>query len=236
MKLLQIIKQPDTRAGRTFDLIVISLIIYSIITLSIETLPNLSGQTRSFLAYSEIVITLIFTFEYFLRILAAKNKVKYIFSFYGIIDLIAIIPFYLSLGVDLRGARAFRLFRIFRILKLARYSKAMNRLGEAFLDTKEETTLFFVTTLILLYLASVGIYFFEHQAQPQHFQSILHSLWWSVATLTTVGYGDVYPITVGGKLFTFVILMIGLGVIAVPAGLVASSLSKARQNSKNKES
>ena len=109
----------------------------------------------------------------------------------------------------------------------------MNRFGKAIALAKEEAILFLLATIVLLYLSAVGIYYFEHQVQPEQFKSIPHSLWWAVATLTTVGYGDVYPITVGGKVFTFIILMIGLGIIAVPAGLVASALSKVREDEKN---
>lgn len=105
----------------------------------------------------------------------------------------------------------------------------MRRFHLALIVAKEEVVLFLAMTLILLYLAAVGIYYFENEAQPETFASVFHCLWWAVATLTTVGYGDVYPITVGGRLFTFAILLIGLGVISVPAGLVASALARARQ-------
>jgi voltage-gated potassium channel len=115
------------------------------------------------------------------------------------------------------------------VLKLARYSEAVKRFHRAFIIVKEELALFLFIALIVLYLAGVGIYYFENPAQPEAFSSIFHSLWWAVATLTTVGYGDIYPITVGGKLFTFFVLVIGLGVVSVPAGLVASALSKARE-------
>ncbi|WP_411710902.1 potassium channel family protein [Legionella septentrionalis] len=94
---------------------------------------------------------------------------------------------------------------------------------------KEELVLFLSAALIILFLAGVGIYYFENEAQPEVFSSVFHSLWWAVATLTTVGYGDIYPVTVGGKIFTFFVLVIGLGVVAVPAGMVASALSKARE-------
>jgi len=121
------------------------------------------------------------------------------------------------------------LLRLFRIFKLFRYSKAINRFYRAFIIAKEELVLFTFASLILLYLSAVGIYYFENAAQPEQFKSVFHSLWWSVATLTTVGYGDIYPITAGGRIFTFCVLMIGLGVVAVPAGLVASALSQARK-------
>jgi voltage-gated potassium channel len=121
-----------------------------------------------------------------------------------------------------------RLFRLFRILKLVRYSAALNRFKSAFAIAKEELMLFLFATMVMFYLSGVGIYYFENEAQPEVFSSIFHSLWWSVITLTTVGYGDIYPITLGGKIFTLFILIIGLGIVSIPAGLIASALSKAR--------
>ncbi len=137
MSLVEIVQKSDSRLGRAFDMTILVLIVYSVITLSIETLPNLSEQTTFFLRISEVVVTLIFTVEYLLRIATSENKLRYIFSFYGLIDLIAILPFYLSLGVDLRGIRAFRLFRIFRLLKLTRYTKALMTFRKALRLAKE---------------------------------------------------------------------------------------------------
>lgn len=116
-----------------------------------------------------------------------------------------------------------------------RYSKAIQRFHRAFVIAKEEIVLFFSVTIMLLFLVGVGIYYFENTAQPQVFTSVFQSLWWAIATLTTVGYGDIYPITTGGKLFTSLILFVGLGIVAVPAGLIASSLSKARELEKDDE-
>ena len=152
-----------------------------------------------------------------------------LFSFFGIIDLVSILPFYLSTGIDLRSLRAFRLLRLFRLLKLARYSAAMQRFHRAFIIAREELILFGACALIVLYLSAVGIYYFENPVQPDHFASVFHSLWWATCTLTTVGYGDVNPIIPGGRIFTFFILIIGLGIVAVPTGLFASALSKARE-------
>jgi len=224
-----IIERNDTREGRIFDLFIQFFIVLSLVTFSIDTLPDLSGGTRKTLRFFEITTVVIFSIEYLLRIVVADKKMRFIFSFFGIIDLLAILPFYLRLGIDLRSIRSIRMLRMFRMFKLVRYSKAIHRFHRAFSIIKEELLLFFITTCILLYLSAAGIYFFENAAQPEAFKSIFHSLWWATITLTTVGYGDIYPITVGGKVFTFFVLMIGLGIVAVPTGLMASALSKARE-------
>jgi len=227
--LKRIVEQNDTKQGRIFALIIQSLIIISLITFSLETLPTLSSSVRSILHQIETVIVAIFTIEYLLRLFVADNKLRFIFSFLGIIDLISILPFYFAIGIDLRSIRAIRLFRLFRIFKLVRYNKAIQRFHHALVIAREEIILYLIMTLLLLYFASVGIYYFEHETQPDVFSSVFHSLWWAVATLTTVGYGDVYPITTGGRLFTFFILLIGLGIVSFPAGLVASALSRAHE-------
>ncbi len=225
----QIIENPDTKSGKAFDLGVQVMIVLSLISFSMETLPSLADDTRVMLRKFEIFSVGVFTLEYITRLSVASRKRSFVFSFFGIVDLLAILPFYMSIGLDLRSLRSFRLLRLIRILKLARYSAAAKRFHRAFIIAKEELALFLFAALIILYLAGVGIYYFENEAQPEAFRSIFHSLWWSVVTLTTVGYGDVYPVTVGGKLFTFFVLVIGLGVVSVPAGMVASALSKARE-------
>lgn len=228
-KLRIILEDNTTTLGRYFDYFIQVLIFLSLISFTIETLPDNEPSTILFLHYFELFCVVVFSVEYILRIYVHKNPFKYIFSFYGIIDLIAILPFYLRFSFDLRAMRAFRIFRIFRALKLIRYNKALRRFHIAADIIKEEMILFFITTLIFIYLASAGIYFFENEAQPLIFKSVLHSGWWAIVTLTTVGYGDVYPITDGGKIFTFFILLIGVGIITIPAGLIASALSKARE-------
>ncbi len=228
-KLRSFIEDNTTKAGRYFDYFIQTLIILSLITFSIETLPNNSTQTTSVLRFFEVFCVIIFSIEYILRIYVAKKPFKYIFSFYGFIDLLAILPFYLRTTIDLRAVRVFRVFRIFRALKLIRYNRALRRFHIAAQLVKEEITLFMFVAAILIFLSATGIYYFENQAQPESFNSVFHSLWWAVVSLTTVGYGDVYPITMGGRIFTFFVLIVGLGVISVPAGLVASSLSKARE-------
>lgn len=227
--LKRIVEGNDTRLGRGFDVFIQLLIVASLITFSIETLPDLSQPARDILRYTEIATVVIFSAEYLLRVYVADRKLSFVFSFFGLVDLLAILPFYISAGVDLRSIRAIRLFRLFRILKVVRYSAAIRRFHRALLIAKEEIVLFALAATLLLYLSAVGICYFENEAQPEAFSSVFHSLWWSVCTLTTVGYGDVYPVTTGGKIFTFGVLATGLGIISVPAGLVASALSKARE-------
>lgn len=227
-KLRNIIDDNTTKKGRIFDYTIQVLILISLISYALETLPELEASQRKILRVIEYVSVIIFTIEYVLRIYVAKKPLKYIFSFYGIIDFLAIFPFYLRMATDLRSLRAFRVFRIFRAFKLVRYNKALMRFHQAWKIVREEVILFLIVTAIFLYLASAGIYYFENPQQPEIFSSIFTSGWWSVVTLTTVGYGDVYPITTGGKLFTFFILMIGVGIVTIPAGLVSSALTKAR--------
>lgn len=229
MNLKQIIEQNDTPAGRIFDLFIQALIVLSLVSFSLETMPNLRPATLQLLHAIEVGCIAVFTGEYLLRIAVAERRLRFIFSFYGLIDLAAILPFYLATGLDLRSLRALRLLRLFRAFKLFRYNKAVQRFYRAFVIVKEELVLFACVILLLLYLSAVGIYYFENAVQPEVFASVFDGLWWAVATLTTVGYGDVYPVTVGGRLFTFIVLMLGLGVVAVPTGLVASALVKARE-------
>lgn len=232
--LREIILRSETKSGRAFDILIQTLIVISLIAFSVETLPNLSVETYALLNRIEILTVLIFTVEYILRVIVTEKRLSYIFSFYGIIDLLAILPFYLSSSVSLQTLRVLRLLRLFRILKLTRYHEALTRIGKAIFLAKEELVLFSIVTLMLLYLSAVGIYHFEHAAQPEVFKSIFDSLWWGVATLTTVGYGDIYPITLGGRLFTFVVLMLGLGVVAVPTGIIASALATVRKSEAKK--
>lgn len=228
-KLRNIIEDNTSKKGKIFDYFIQVLILLSLIAFTIETFPDNSKNTIETLKTFELLCIVIFSIEYILRIYVSKKPFRYIFSFYGIIDFLAIFPFYLKGAYDLRALRAFRIFRIFRALKLIRYNKALNRFHLAAKIVKEEIVLFLIVTSIFIFLASAGIYFFENKAQPEIFTSVIHSGWWAVVTLTTVGYGDVYPITVGGKIFTFFILLIGVGIVTIPAGLVASALSKARE-------
>ena len=224
--LINLIIRNDTKSGRLFDIFIQVLIILSLITFSIETIPSLDLSTLFFLKEFELFTVIVFSLELIFRLILTKPPFKYLFSFYGIVDLLAVLPFYVSSGIDLRSIRIFRLFRLFRIFKLLKYNSAIDRLFYAFKDIKKELLIFLVATIFLLYVSSVGIYYFENSVQPEQFKSVFHSMWWAVATLTTVGYGDVYPITAGGKIFTTFMVFIGMGLVAVPTGLFASALSK----------
>ena len=224
-QLKKIIESQETKIGLLFDIFIQSLIILSLIAFSIETLPNLSQQTITFLNSFEAISIAIFTIEYLLRVSISDKKLRYIFSFYGLIDIIAILPYYILAGIDLRSIRIFRLLRMFRILKLFRFNNSIIIMKKAFTNIKDELLLFLFLTIMVLYLTSIGIYFFENNAQPELFKSIFHCMWWAIETLTTLGYGDIYPITTGGKIFTSLITLIGIGIVAVPTGLLASSLT-----------
>lgn len=131
--------------------------------------------------------------------------------------------------MGLESLRLLRLFRLLRIFKMVRYNKAINRVWLSIYSARKELLVFLGASSIMIMLSAVGIYHFEHQAQPEVYRSLFDALWWAVITLTTVGYGDTYPMTIAGRLFTFVILMIGLGLIAVPTGIITSSLSTIKQ-------
>jgi voltage-gated potassium channel len=228
MDIRRIVERDDTPAGRIFAVTVQAAILVSLISFPIQTLPRLSPLVQRVLEAVELVSVILFTVEYVLRLGVARRRWRFVLSPLGLVDLAAILPYWLAAGVDLRSLRAVRLFRFFRILKLVRYSKALRRFHRAFIIAREELVLFGVATLLLLYFSGLGIYYFEKPAQPEAFRSAFDGLWWAVATLTTVGYGDIYPVTTGGRIFTFVVLLVGLGIVAVPSGLLASALSKAR--------
>ena len=204
------------------------LVVANLIALAFETLPSLSEFWRQALWSFEVFCAAVYTVEYGIRLHLARPTWKYATSFYGIIDLLAIAPFYLVVAFNLQAVRAFRLLRLLRLFKLVRYTDAVQRFRRALVLARDDLVLFGVTAMIVLYLSAIGIYHFENEAQPERYSSVFDSLWWAVATLTTVGYGDIYPITPGGRLFTFFVLVLGLGFVAVPSGLLASALSRVR--------
>lgn len=222
----RVVWDSDTRAGRLFDATVLTVIVAGLVVDAMATLPSLEEAANHILALVSAGVTTLFVTEYLLRVATAEHRWKYVASFYGIIDLVAILP--TLLGLDLRALRAVRLIRLLRVLKITR-THALSRFLKALWSVRDEGLIFLLSTVLVLYLAAAGIYYFEHEAQPEAFGSIPESLWWAVATLTTVGYGDTYPITAGGRLFTALVLLCGMGIVAVPAGLVATALTKAGQ-------
>lgn len=215
--------------GRRVVYVVYGLIFVSTLSIGVETIPVLPAWLRSTLEVAEMAVIAAFSAEYLLRIAVAPRPLRYIFSVWGLIDLVAVLPFYLSLGGEFRAVRALRLLRLFRLIKAFRFGTAVDRMAAAFRIVREELVVFGVAALIVLYLAAVGIYYFENEAQPETFSSMFASMWWAAVTLTTVGYGDSVPVTTGGRVFTVLVLLIALGVIAVPTGLISSALSRLRQ-------
>lgn len=224
----------DPRFGHAFDYVMIVLIVLSISVMAIETLPGFPRGMVAPILWFDWVIVIIFTVEYGLRLWTVPVRLRYIFSFWGVIDLLAIAPFWAGLLVGLPGGEALWTLRVLRIAKLLRFIANMETLQRAFELVWRELLVVFMFAVLVMFCTAVGIYIFEHEAQPEAFPSIPHSFWFAVTSLTTVGYGDIYPITAGGKTFTFFILMIGLGIVALPAGLIASAFTQAREEEKDR--
>lgn len=238
-EILEIAEDGDW-VSRCFDLFIVSLIALNVVALIISTIPTLSAYSTAFRIF-ELVSVILFSVEYLLRIWTSTKQEAYSHPIKGrlrfatkgmmIIDLLAILPFYIALVVpaaavlDLRFLRVARLMRIFRLFKLSRYSKAMKVLGSVLKASKEELGIAVFVILVLLVLASSLMYFVENPAQPDAFSSIPAAMWWGVATLTTVGYGDVVPITALGKTLGAIVSILGIGLFALPAGILASGFA-----------
>ena len=217
-----------------FDIFIIGLIILSVTSIIIESFNGLSPSLRASLRIFEIVCVMIFTVEYLSRIWTANLKyrdknyfislLKYIRSPMAIIDLLAILPFYIPMfiAVDLRFLRILRLTRLLRIFKLDRYTKALSMVGGVIKNKKEELIVTMFMTFLLVLIASSLMYYIENDIQPDAFPNILSSFWWAVATLTTVGYGDVYPLTGWGRVLSGIIAILGIGLVALPTGIISS--------------
>lgn len=199
-------------------------IVAACLLIALETVPALQAEYGQVMLWAEFAFLALFLAEYVTRLVCAPSPLRYATSFWGIVDLLACLPALLLLAPDIQVLRALRLVRMIRLLKLFRLSHALDRVERAFRRVRDELAVFVFLATLVLFLAGVGIYHFEHEAQPEAFSSIPASLWWALATLTTVGYGDVYPVTAGGKAFTGLVLLVGLGVVAVPAGVVTAAL------------
>ncbi len=233
-----------------FDTFIISLIILNVTSIVIESFSSLSPSLRTNLRIFEIISVMIFTIEYLLRIWTANLKykdnsyfialLKYIRSPMAIIDLLAILPFYIPalIAVDLRFLRILRLTRLLRIFKLNRYTKALAMVGRVIKSKKEELILTMFITFLLVLIASSLMYYIENDIQPGSFPNIIACFWWAIATLTTIGYGDVYPVTAWGKVLSGIIAILGIGLVALPTGIISSGfieeISKKGNPTKNK--
>jgi len=227
-KLHEVIYEADTQAGKLFDIVLLVMILASIVLVMLESVSYLNDKYAHFFNISEWVITIIFTVEYFLRIIAINKPKKYIFSYFGIIDFLSTIPKYLSLffvGTHaLAALRALRLLRVFRILKLARFIGESNNLVRSLVASRAKIAVFLFAVLIVSVILGTIMYLVEG---PQYgFTSIPRSVYWCIVTLTTVGYGDISPQTPLGQLIASIVMILGYGIIAVPTGIVSAEYAQ----------
>ena len=228
-----------SRQRSIFEWTALTVILASVAAAAFQTdIPNLLnaswGPEKGWLDDVAYVAVIFFAIEYAIRIWIAPNKRAYIFSFFGIVDLMAVLLGVVALP-QFTSFRLLRLLQLVRLLKLLRFSQAMTGLGKAFASMKDEIILFLGLTSILLFLAAFGAYHFEHETQPEQFSHMGDALWWAIATLTTVGYGDIYPVTIGGKIMTAIVVLCGLGVVAAPAGIVAQAMATALREKRERE-
>lgn len=228
--------QPTDRSNigsLIFDIFIMTLITFSVLSVFIATFP-ISSEFSDFLNNVENFSLIVFSAEYLLRVWTAdllypgkgkiRSRLAYITSTMAVIDLIAILPFFLPmfLPFNLLSLRAFKLLRILRIFKLSRYLDALSAIIKVFRKKLHEMVASMIVVFILLIIVSLLIYYVEHDAQPDKFANAFSGLWWAVATLTTVGYGDIYPITVPGRILGAIIAIMGIGMVAIPAGILSS--------------
>lgn len=217
-----------------FDYSIMTLIVVNVIAIVFETVPSIYIPNKPLFKAFEVFSVIVFSIEYLIRIYVSdlthpsnskiKSALKFIFSGYGLIDLLAIMPFYLPfvVKIDLRFIRILRVMRFLRLLKLNRYNSSLNLIWDVFREKKTDLTITFFLTFLILLIASFLMYYAEGDVQPDKFSNVFACFWWAIATLTTVGYGDVYPITVLGKIISGFIAILGIGLVALPTGLVSA--------------
>jgi voltage-gated potassium channel len=209
------------------DVIIYSIIFIDIIDHALMTVDSMQQYAHYFNAWDNVPLT-IFSIEYILRVYSNPKRLKFIFSFWGIIDLLAII------GLSGAGPYILREIRALRFISLFKYEPAAMNILTAFREIKKELMYFTLMAMFMLYVSAVGVYYFENPTNSENFPDIFQSLWWAVVTLTTVGYGDISPVTHGGQIFAGIIIMIGLGIFAVPTGLIAGAFSDIFKKNKGK--
>jgi voltage-gated potassium channel len=230
-EIRNIIFSTDTKAGKLFDIILMIAIILSIIVVMLDSVPWIHDAYGSELFIAEWVFTILFTIEYVLRIASAYHKTRYIFSFYGIIDLLAILPTYISLFLAgyqyLIIIRVLRLLRIFRILKLYRFIGASRHLVSSLKASRHKIAVFLSAVMAIVVVMGAAMYLIE--GPENGFRSIPESIYWAIITLTTVGYGDITPLTALGKALASIIMITGYSIIAVPTGIITAELSRKKK-------
>ncbi len=228
-KLHEIIFEAETTAGKIFDIALLIMILLSIITLMLETVPAYYKNYKTVFLTLEWIFTIFFTVEYFLRIYCVYRPRFYIFSFYGLVDLMSILPSYLALVIpgmhSLMIVRGLRLTRVFRIFKLDAFIEQGNLILNALNDSRRKLTIFAMTIIIMVSIFGSLMYLIENGINPQ-FDSIPRSIYWCIVTITTVGYGDMAPNTPFGQFLASIIMLMGYIIIAVPTGIVTSSIIK----------
>ncbi|MCP3684064.1 MAG: ion transporter [bacterium] len=231
-KIRRIIYESDTVPGLLFDILLIVSILLSVLFVILESVHSIALVHGHFLRTAEWVFTVLFTIEYFLRIISIGRPLRYIFSFFGFVDLISILPTYLSLffpGMQaLAVFRILRFLRMFRLFKLRRYVSASNILIKALKASKQKIIVFLFTVFLLIIIMGSLMYVIE--GPENGFTDILTSMYWAVVTITTVGFGDIVPVTALGKSISAILMIIGYGIIAVPTGIVSAELIKSNTN------
>ncbi len=234
-RLHEIIYEADTKEGKLFDVVLLVSIITSILLVMLESVNSFDEKYHKYLNISEWIITILFSIEYILRIISIKKPMKYIFSFYGIIDLLSTIPKYLSFvfvgSHHLIALRALRLLRVFRILKLTRYVGASNTLLVAMRASKAKISVFLFFVVIICVILGTIMYMVE--GAENGFTSIPRSVYWAIVTLTTVGFGDIAPQTPLGQFISSIIMILGYAIIAIPTGIVSSEMTKNSKDENN---
>lgn len=229
VKLHEIIYEADTFAGKLFDITLLMVILFSILLVMLESVEKIGTKYTSVLNVLEWIITVLFTLEYIARIVAVKKPKTYLLSFYGIIDLLSTIPKYISLFLvgthSLIALRALRLLRVFRILKLSRFIGESANFGRALKRSRAKISVFISFVIVLCIILGTVMYLVEG-AQESGFTSIPRSVYWAVVTLTTVGYGDIAPVTALGQFIASLIMILGYGIIAIPTGIITSEMTK----------
>lgn len=240
IRVFEIINKAETGdwASRAFDIVIMSLIALSIISIVLESFASLKDKYHYVFQTFEYVSVAVFTLEYALRIWTADilfptskhPRLKYICSFMAIIDLLAILPFYLPfVSVDLRFLRMMRLLRLLRllrVLKLGRYFEAFQVIMKVIKTSGPQLMMSVVICGFVMLFAAIIMYTVENPVQPEQFPNVISSLWWAICTLTTVGYGDVYPITSIGRFLASIISLVGIGIIAIPTGIIAAGFNQ----------